>query len=418
MSEANVTTSAGAWKQSGLDRRASSRRRIAIVGALFWSLLIAYGSLLPFDLRWPDEGFSLLGFLLGPGGVSDSGLASGTGRADIAMNLVLYVPLGLWLAFALGKPRYRPVTTAIAATFAALTVSWGVEALQAWSPTRTASWRDIGLNTVAAGFTALFADPLAWATGRVLFFARMRLTERAIYFRVWMGRQRRRPSYAIAALLTASAGVVGFRLTTGGDHGSLNWMPLYTHYLERYDIAVIQIGIGALAYALATLLLISALVGKGSTFGLKPMLGLTVGLALCAEALRYVFHMGADVSEVVLATAGATVIVLAVDVLRRVIPEKDRRSKKSSTYTGPDRRKRQYEYKPAVHAHLADWESEQAKQVLPDNPTPEQVLAFLEARKQREALAGQPAAGSNPVATPAVGHATAGPLEFIGGETR
>lgn len=113
-------------------------------------LLLAYGTLFP--LRdWRPPGMPVTGILLH--------LPTYASSADMATNVLIYVPAGILLVFAL--PGARLQRAVLAVTICAL-LSFSLEYLQAWLPARTPSGLDLMLNTTGALLGTL-AAPLVSA---------------------------------------------------------------------------------------------------------------------------------------------------------------------------------------------------------------------------------------------------------------
>ncbi len=103
---------------------------------------ILYGSLLPFRLSEPLLAGSLL-TALGRIGFHSSP------RADLLVNIALYVPLGFVVVLAANAQR-RTTARVVGATILALLVSGTAELLQTAMPARVASWVDVRSNALGA----------------------------------------------------------------------------------------------------------------------------------------------------------------------------------------------------------------------------------------------------------------------------
>jgi VanZ family protein len=123
--------------------------------------LVVYASLYPFT-GWRDQGIAFWAFLWSPWPKYWTGF-------DVAANLAGYVPLGFFLALSYlrrGSARFLPSTKAMAvivATFSSVALSFGMESLQSYLPSRVASNLDLGLNALGAFTGALVAAGLEWA---------------------------------------------------------------------------------------------------------------------------------------------------------------------------------------------------------------------------------------------------------------
>ena len=114
--------------------------------ALLYILLVLYGSLYPFK-EWRTEGVALFAFLT-------ERWPSHLSKPDVLTNLVAYVPLGLFLACWLR--RHAGVASAvIVATLIGTALSFSVEFLQQFLPSRVASTSDLLFNAIGSAAGAL-----------------------------------------------------------------------------------------------------------------------------------------------------------------------------------------------------------------------------------------------------------------------
>jgi VanZ family protein len=111
-------------------------------------VLIAYASLYPLE-GWRDPGLSPFAFLV-------QGWPRVLLRFDIVVNILGYAPCGL-LAVAALQPRLRGLPALAVAVLCALGLSVGLEALQSYLPSRTASNLDVLCNTLGAALGAALA---------------------------------------------------------------------------------------------------------------------------------------------------------------------------------------------------------------------------------------------------------------------
>lgn len=118
---------------------AETHLRIARWLTLVVVLLIVYGSLYPFSFVAPPKG-SLVTLL------TQLGWARTT-RADVLANLLLYLPLGALLSFALPAHWSAARTAFVAAGFGTLLAAT-LETLQVLEPFRVASLTDLVLNGI------------------------------------------------------------------------------------------------------------------------------------------------------------------------------------------------------------------------------------------------------------------------------
>ena len=116
--------------------------------ALAYSALIIYASLHPFS-GWRDPGLPLLVFL-------DAGWPRYWTGFDLAINIVVYAPLGFLLALSLRRLHWRWLQLLLALLLGA-GLSLGLECLQTWLPSRVASNLDLGCNALGAALGASVA---------------------------------------------------------------------------------------------------------------------------------------------------------------------------------------------------------------------------------------------------------------------
>lgn len=128
--------------------------------ALAYALVVIYASLHPFS-GWRDPGLSPLTFL-------DADWPHYWTAFDIGSNVLAYLPLGLLLTLALQRApgQWLP---ALGATLLSCLISFSVEAIQSWLPSRVPSNLDLACNTLGAALGAALAQLL----GRQLFKAMM-----------------------------------------------------------------------------------------------------------------------------------------------------------------------------------------------------------------------------------------------------
>lgn len=134
-------------------RHRSSARLLALA----WVALTVYASLHPFvGWRWVD--MPVKRWLVPPWSPYWTGF-------DVTANLLAYIPLGALIAGALlreGAPRWRAFAIAVAG---GTLLSWSMETLQNFLPTRVSSITDWGLNsagTLIGAAGALAVQALGW----------------------------------------------------------------------------------------------------------------------------------------------------------------------------------------------------------------------------------------------------------------
>ncbi|RME39389.1 MAG: VanZ family protein, partial [Planctomycetota bacterium] len=130
--------------------------------ALLWIALIVYGSLLPFDFHWTRPATALF--------FAFEGCTAFSSLEDVIVNLLVYVPIGLWIGSNTRRLR-KPIGRILAAGAFALVLSTMLESVQTALPSRVASWADVVLNVVGAAGGALVVPHMV----RLLTAARSRL---------------------------------------------------------------------------------------------------------------------------------------------------------------------------------------------------------------------------------------------------
>jgi VanZ family protein len=131
-----------------------------------WALLIAYASLYPLLPLRPPSAEAVAGFFARPRYVP---------APDIALNVIAYIPLGVLacLYFRQTNDRARAI---LKATALGAALSFAMEALQLFIPTRVASAYDLAANAAGTLLGALaFADPFYSLVTRPLGEVRERL---------------------------------------------------------------------------------------------------------------------------------------------------------------------------------------------------------------------------------------------------
>lgn len=146
--------------------RPSSFLRAALPVYVF---LIVYASLYPFE-GWRFAGVSPLAYLDAPFPRYWTGF-------DVAVNIAGYIPLGFLLATAV-SPRLRGIRALAFAFFAGTLLSFSMEALQAYLPSRVSSNLDLATNaagTLAGAWIGTLLSPALFKGDRVYVFIRRQL---------------------------------------------------------------------------------------------------------------------------------------------------------------------------------------------------------------------------------------------------
>ena len=120
--------------------------------ALLYGALIVYASLFPFT-GWRDQGIAPWAYL-------DAPWPQYWTRFDLISNLAGYMPLGFLLTLSMLQPVRGPWLAAVLATLATGLLSFAMESLQSYLPTRVASNVDLGFNAAGGLLGALVAAAL------------------------------------------------------------------------------------------------------------------------------------------------------------------------------------------------------------------------------------------------------------------
>lgn len=131
------------------------------VPVLLYLCLVVYASLFPFA-GWRDQGLDGWSFMFAPWPRYWTGF-------DVAINLVGYVPLGLLLGLSL-RARWSWPWTVLGAWLLCALVSFAMESLQRFVPSRVPSNVDWLLNTLGAGL----GIAVAWGLEQVGWLQRLR----------------------------------------------------------------------------------------------------------------------------------------------------------------------------------------------------------------------------------------------------
>ena len=116
-----------------------------------YALLIVDGSLYPFA-GWRDQGAGALAFLLAP-------LPRYITAFDLAANVLAYAPLG-FLAVLASWPSLRASSAVVVGSLCATALSFALETLQTYLPSRFASNLDLAANAAGALLGALVGAAL------------------------------------------------------------------------------------------------------------------------------------------------------------------------------------------------------------------------------------------------------------------
>ncbi len=250
--------------------------------------LIIYASLYPFE-GWRIQGIAPWAFLSSPWPRYWTGF-------DILANIAGYAPLGFLLALAflrrarrIGHRPYARITALGGATLLSALVSFAMEAVQTYLPSRVPSNLDFGLNVVGALVGATLAVALEWG-GAIARWNRIRA--------VWFVPESRGALVLLVlwpfALLFPAAVPLGLgQVFERVEAGLTEWLE-GTPFLQWVPVRELQLqplGPGAELLCVA----LGALVPCLLAFSVTRSIGRRIGLA--------VFLVGLGVSATALSTA-------------------------------------------------------------------------------------------------------------------
>ncbi|MBO9652173.1 MAG: VanZ family protein [Variovorax sp.] len=148
---------------------ATHHKSIALPLALAYAVLIVYASLYPFA-DWRDQGIAPWAYLAAPWPRWWTGF-------DFGINVIGYMPLGFLGAAAIlrSRPEASATGAVLRATVAGGAISFAMETLQSYLPSRVPSNVDLGLNTLGAFIGGLLAGAFE-RFGLVAYWQRARTT--------------------------------------------------------------------------------------------------------------------------------------------------------------------------------------------------------------------------------------------------
>ena len=309
---------------------------------LVWVAVLVYGSLLPFDL----DGKRFAGwtaFMTSPGWVTPVGqsqLGISTWVSDAAMNLALYLPLGVLLRLSFRNGGWR---RAVLCVLAAAGLSWLLECMQSLSASRYAALQDVMMNTLGATVGVAVAKPLLRVERGAVFwlfrklalplFAMVDAARALRNHPVWM-------SWAAAVGLLLMAGACVWLLPTAGDHGpGMNLLPFEWHFELPYDVAALLLGRSLIVYGL-----LGAVASLAMWRGRSGWIVTTVAVFVTGmELLRWTTGAAADVTEPILALVGVGLGLTGIYLLIHAVRCSCRREQQVA-FDGVDRRRRTHDY--------------------------------------------------------------------------
>ncbi|MCX5662985.1 MAG: VanZ family protein [Planctomycetota bacterium] len=329
------------------------------LAAVAWLALIFYGSLVPFHFKHglldSDGGIiqSLIDFITAPrwedssapNAVSSLGIS--TRFSDVALNLGLFLPLGLFLRLAAWKREWPALFQLLAALLGVAAASWLTECTQNLTADRVASLRDFCLNTAGGAAGAIPAVMLR-RYGVTMIFDVYCCTSMWL-FRAGQSLQKLRYNpLAMFLVVAANGGLIAFAYHQSKNvHAKagqeVNLMPFSVHVARSWDVAFFQIGRSMIVYLLIGMLLSLQFLSLKQ----RKTIGLVVlGAALLAGVREVMLatgaHARADVTEPILAGVAVIATVGTVALLVRAVKSSCRR--KQSVPVANDRRRIPHEY--------------------------------------------------------------------------
>lgn len=304
-----------------------------LAGAVLVALV--YGSLIPFEFSGLSN-LALPRLVAMPAGQSALGVPYAV--SDLLINILLYLPLGLTLRFALRRRRWGAVKEVAAAAMLCLLVSLAVETAQGLMPARVASLNDVAMNALGGLLGALVAVWLWRGVQRLAFGLYCRLAG----LRLWARRVLARPGVAMA-IAGGNALLIGVwylrevrRSAMGNEQAAL---PFEHAFRLPYDLGAMLLGEALLVYAgLGCLLLMLTYTGTRRLAMNWVVLGVVL-LAFAAELTRALTHNAIpDVTGVLLALAAASIMTVTVYAFAHAVRRMDRRHR-DEPYDGPERRR-------------------------------------------------------------------------------
>jgi len=325
--------------------------------AVIWLLLIAYGTLMPFDVAphvFHDGFWSHLGRLEW---VSLSSLAGRSSfgavewASDMALNVLLYAAFGGLLR--LGLSRQRAITAVAIITAAGFTASYAMESLQDLMISRMGAWNDVASNTAGALIGALIAVP-GRRLAEWLLFAGYRRVAGPLHAGIELLRRLRNQRVLIGGAIAVNAATLSMLTlflippVLGKPRPGVNWAPFYDHFQRSYDVAAAHLFWSVAAYGIVGALLSIQFLRRGERRGLIIAGAAAAGLALAVETVRATFGDGRmDITMPVLATMTLGILVTASYLSVRAVRRACRR--REVTPVANDRRRRPHDYRFAIH---------------------------------------------------------------------
>lgn len=246
---------------------AAPRRGMFMPFALIWGGLIAYGTLLPFKLRpgaTPGDQpvFAwLLDVFTSPTwfepAAKQSSLGISAAASDLAVNLLLLLPLGLLLRLHFRQKGSSLVVQWLVPAFVAAGLCWSIESVQTLLQGRFGAIQDVLTNTGGAVVGIALAPWIARLSRTIVFWVYRQTSYELHRAKELLLALRRSP--LVMMLVTAlNLLIIGgyFALTSGlGEGTDAHALPFLGLFNRSYDVAAVYAGRAMIVYCLVAGLL-------------------------------------------------------------------------------------------------------------------------------------------------------------------
>ncbi len=333
--------------------------------ALAWTVLVIYGSLIPwnFNLNIAGSGGivpAIITWIASPTWVPAVTETSSYGipnwASDLGLNLLLYGPLGVLLRLAMSRLTGRQIVQIICATTAVASLSWAIESTQSLIPGRYASIQDVLANTLGGSIGVLLGHQInrLWRAGAFTLFRWTASPMGALHHRIHTHKTRPAVMF-IAITINAALIAVWYTLSatsTNGVHGetAVYLVPFQQYFSRSYDVAAVLLGQSMIVYCLAGAVWMLTLM-RGHTRKALGWVVLTAALtAAVVEGLKLLrpggssgAGPGADVTEPLIALIAGGLVLTAAFMLVHACRSACRRLE--ALPVAHDRRRRGHDYR-------------------------------------------------------------------------
>ena len=337
----------------------------------YWTLawlsvcLIVYGSLVPFEFKLPHVPESIHGKILlflhiisSPRWVEASStqfssLGLSGNCSDTLVNLFLYVPAAVFLRLDLRRRNLYAGEEIIAVMLLLGCVSWILECTQSLEATRSASLRDVILNTGGAAVAAIVAPTARDISRRIVFKLYCKISILVIDTTALVQKLRARAGVSIAALVGVNTVVLALWAVavlyaqTTGKTGKFHAVPFLAHFHKSYDEAFMLMARSMVIYAIMAVPVALLWASVRTTQGWLRVMLATAAMAGGLQAIRAtVGGRSSDITEPILALVAAGTLLLGSHLAHRAVRACCRR--KQSVPVAVERRRRDHRYGSAA----------------------------------------------------------------------